>query len=222
LNANVAAGKAVNNPSVPVTFPTDSSSQSQAARVEAALVTLQNLHGPGQGCPASSTTLSAQLTAAQNGQAAPAPAPAPAAPAPAAPAPAAPAPANNAAAAPAASSGTASAAQVAQLAPNLGFTAGRNPDGTGNCDGINGPNGQPIKIPCACPPSQADFVTALQANVAAGKAVNNPSVPFSFPTDSSSQSQAARIEAGLVTLQNLHGPGQGCPASSSTLSVSFD
>src|ERR1700722_5408343 len=30
--------------------------------------------------------------------------------------------------------------------------------GHGNCDGaVNGANGQPIKVPCSCPPSQADF-----------------------------------------------------------------
>ena len=86
---------------------------------------------------------------------------------------------------------------------------------------MNGANGQPIKVPCACPPDPATFAQALNANVAAGKAVNNPSVPFSFPTDNSAASLAARIQASLVTLQNLHGPGQGCPASSTTLSVSF-
>ncbi|KII90821.1 hypothetical protein PLICRDRAFT_39418 [Plicaturopsis crispa FD-325 SS-3] len=106
----------------------------------------------------------------------------------------------------------------ADLIPNLGFTAGRNPTGTGDCDGaVNGPNGAPIKIPCACPPDAATFAQALNANVAAGQAVNNPSVKVSFPTDQAPASQRARIQAGLVTLQNLHGPGVGCPASSSTL-----
>ena len=60
---------------------------------------------------------------------------------------------------------------------------------------------------------------ALEANVAAGRAVNNPNVPFSFPLDDSRQSQIARIQASLVTLQNLRGPGVGCPAASTTLSV---
>ena len=127
------------------------------------------------------------------------------------------------------------------LIPNLGATAGKNPDGmciffisnnakikqntisgVGNCDGaVNGANGQPIKVPCACPPDAATFAQALNANIAAGKAVNNPSVPFSFPTDNNAASLAARIQASLVTLQNLNGPGKGCPASSTTLSVCF-
>jgi len=203
LNANVAAGHAVNNPSVALSFPTDNSKASQQARIEAAIITLQNLNGPGVGCPASSTTFVAQQAAINAEPASGAAPPPAAAPAPA-PAPAAPASNNN----------------LAALVPNLGFTSGRNPTGTGNCDGaVNGPNGQPIAIPCACPPAQADFVNDVLANVAAGKVINNPGIPFSFPTDNSQASQAARVEAALVTLQNLHGPGVGCPASSSTLSA---
>jgi hypothetical protein len=57
--------------------------------------------------------------------------------------------------------------------------------------------------------------------VAAGHAVNNPSVAVTFPTDDSNASKAARIQASLVTLQNLKGPGVGCPAASTTLRVSF-
>ena len=89
-------------------------------------MTLQNLNGPGKGCPASSTTLLAQqraITDGANNAATAAPAPANAVPV----------PANNAAA------GAPSAADVARLAPALGFTAGRNPTGTGDCDGaVNG------------------------------------------------------------------------------------
>ena len=48
-----------------VSFPTGSSNADQAARIQAALVTIQNLNGPGVGCPAASTTLLAQLTAVQ-------------------------------------------------------------------------------------------------------------------------------------------------------------
>jgi hypothetical protein len=45
------------------------------------------------------------------------------------------------------------------LVPDLGFTAGKNPTGTGDCDGaVNGPDGKPIKIPCACPPDRATFL----------------------------------------------------------------
>lgn len=200
MNANVAAGKAVNNPSVAVTFPTGNSKNDQLGRIQAALVTLQNLNGPGKGCPAVSTTLLAQQKAISEGTApppaaAPAPAPAPAPPA----------------------SGNAGGVDPA-LVPDLGFTAGLNPTGTGDCDGaVNGADGKPIKIPCACPPDRDTFIKALSANVAAGKAVNNPSVGVSFPTDNSKQSKLARIEASLVTLQNLNGPGKGCPAVSTTL-----
>jgi hypothetical protein len=54
---------AVNNPSVKVAFPTDNSKESQSVRINAALVTLQNLNGSGKGCPAVSTTLLAQQKA---------------------------------------------------------------------------------------------------------------------------------------------------------------
>jgi hypothetical protein len=93
-----------------------------------------------------------------------------------------------------------------------------NPTGTGDCDGaVKNASGQVIKIPCSCPPSQADFVKALEANVAAGRVINNSKVPFSFPTDNSKASQAERVRAALTTLQNLNGEGKGCPASSTTL-----
>ena len=65
LVGDVMAGQAVNNPSVKVSFPLDNSVQSQLARVNTALVTLQNLFGSGKGCPAVSTTLSAQQAALQ-------------------------------------------------------------------------------------------------------------------------------------------------------------
>ena len=54
------------SPTVAVSFPTGNSKQDQAARIEAAIVTLQNLHGPGIGCPSAATTLGAQLKAAQS------------------------------------------------------------------------------------------------------------------------------------------------------------
>ena len=44
------------------------------------------------------------------------------------------------------------------LVPEFGVTAGVNPDGTGNCDGITGANGQPILIPCQCPPDRNTFI----------------------------------------------------------------
>jgi hypothetical protein len=202
LNANVNAGHAVNNPSILVSFPSDDSKDSKLARINAAIVTLQNLRGPGVGCPASSTTFVAQRQAIEEGNDLTPPPPSPATPPPPRP----PVP-------PADSS-------VAALAPSLGFKSGVNPTGTGDCDGVvNGPNGLPIKIPCTCPPDQASFISALETNVAAGHAVNNTGVPFSFPLDDSKQSKVARIQASLVTLQNLWGPGVGCPASSSTLSA---
>jgi len=201
LNANVAAGHATNNPSIAVSFPTDSSQASASARIEAAIVTLQNLNGPGVGCPAASTTFVAQQAAIQAGTAPPAPAPASpvAAPAAPAPAPAAPAPAGGV---------------DASLVPQFGVTAGQSPDGTGNCIGINN-----IKIPCSCPPDRNTFIADLNANVAAGHATNNPSIAVSFPTGSDNASAAQRIEAAIVTLQNLNGPGVGCPAASTTFSA---
>lgn len=202
LNANVAAGHAVNNPSIALSFPTDSSQASQVARIQAAIVTLQNLNGPGVGCPAASTTFSAQLAAAQAGTASP-------------PAAAAPAPAPAAAPAPAPAAAADSSSLVpASLIPAFGVTAGTSPDGTGNCVGING-----ILIPCSCPPDLATFTADLNANVAAGHAVNNPSVALSFPTGSSASDAATRIEAAIITLQNLNGPGVGCPAASTTFSA---
>jgi hypothetical protein len=53
----------VNNPSVSVTFPLGDSNADKSARITAALITLQNLNGPGKGCPAVSTTLLAQQKA---------------------------------------------------------------------------------------------------------------------------------------------------------------
>lgn len=194
LNANVAAGHATNNPGIAVSFPSDNSQASQLARINAALVTLQNLNGPGVGCPASSTTFVAQQKAIQEGTAAPPPAtPAPASAAPATPA---------------------SGGVDVSLVPEFGVTAGQSPDGTGNCIGINN-----IKIPCSCPPDRNTFIADLNANVAAGHATNNPSVSLSFPTGDSNADKAARIEASIITLQNLNGPGVGCPAASTTFSA---
>lgn len=63
LSQNVAAGFVINNPTVPISFPTDNSTASQLARLEAATVTLQSLTGPGVGCPQASTTFGAQQAA---------------------------------------------------------------------------------------------------------------------------------------------------------------
>ncbi|KAI4517855.1 hypothetical protein K525DRAFT_209938 [Schizophyllum commune Loenen D] len=226
LNANVAAGKAVNNPSVAVTFPEDDSTESQLARIQASLVTLQNLNGPGKGCPAASTTLLAQQKTIQaGGSASSAASSAPASSPPAAAAAAAPAASSPAAASSAASpasvssSATGTSANIdPALVPDFGIEAGTNPTGTGDCDGVAGADGKPVKIPCQCPPDKDTFIQSLSANVAAGFAVNNPDVKIgAFPTGDSAEDQITRIQASLVTLQNLDGPGKGCPAASTTL-----
>jgi len=202
LNANVAAGRAVNNPSVAVSFPTDNSKASQVARIQAAIVTLQNLKGPGVGCPAASTTFVAQQQAIQNSNI---PSVVSASPSPAT------------SASPAATPPAPVAGGVdATLVPQFGVQPGVNPTATGDCDGITNAAGKVVKIPCSCPPDRNIFIQSLSANVAAGKAVNNPSVTVSFPTDDSKASQITRIQAAIVTLQNLKGPGIGCPAASTT------
>eukprot|EP00918_Siedleckia_nematoides_P067972 GHVU01147913.1.p1 GENE.GHVU01147913.1~~GHVU01147913.1.p1 ORF type:complete len:210 (+),score=38.71 GHVU01147913.1:247-876(+) len=192
-------------PALQFSFPSDNSQASQLARIDAALVTLQNLNGPGVGCPASSTTFVAQQAAIQAGTTAPAAAASPAAAAASSPA---------AAASPSAAPAPATGGVDASLVPQFGVTAGHSPDGTGNCIGINN-----IKIPCSCPPDRDTFIADLNANVAAGHATNNPSVSLSFPTGSDNASSAARIEASIITLQNLNGPGVGCPAASTTFSA---
>ena len=81
MNANVAAGHVLNNPSVLLSFPEDNSKASQLARLNAASDTLQNLNGPGKGCPIVSTTFQAQA-AAINAGTQPAPSASPSVPSP--------------------------------------------------------------------------------------------------------------------------------------------
>lgn len=206
LSANAAAGQVVNNPSVKVSFPTDNSKASQLARIQTAIVTLQNLRGPGVGCPAASTTFLAQQRAIAAGPdtGSPVPAPTPASPAPTPESPA-----------PTPTPGPAGSVDP-NLVPQFGLQAGLNPTGTGDCDGIKNAAGQVVKISCSCPPDRDSFIASLSANVAAGHAINNPGVAVSFPTDNSKASKLARIQAAIVTLQNLRGPGVGCPAASTT------
>jgi hypothetical protein len=209
LNDNVKAGRAVNNPTIAVSFPTGDSKDDKLARIQAALVTLQNLKGPGVGCPAASTTLLAQQKAIQDGtDVNAAPQTQPAAPKPQ------PAKGSNPPAPP--TNGGNGGVDPA-LVPEFGHQAGLNPTGTGDCDGITNDAGKVVKVPCSCPPDRNSFIQALSQNVAAGKVVNNPGISVSFPTDDSNASKAARIQAALVTLQNLKGPGVGCPAASTTL-----
>jgi len=241
LNANVAAGHVLNNPSVLLSFPEDNSKASQLARLNAASVTLQNLNGPGKGCPVVSTTFQAQA-AAINAGTQPASSASSSVPSssqthkvnddtrPASSAnPSVPSSSlastvnkDSTLTAPSAtpSSSSVTPAQIEALAPQLGFTSGKNPTGTGNCDGaINGANGKPILVPCDCPPDQATFNQHLVEDVLAGHAVNNPSVKVTYPLDNSVGSQLARVDTALVTLQNLNGTGKGCPAVSTTLST---
>jgi len=206
LNANVLAGHAVNNTAITVSFPTDNSQASQLARIHTAIVTLQNLQGPGQGCPSASTTFNQQAQDIQAGISAappetPAPPPSPAL------APTSPSPAPS------------SVGVNPTLVPQFGHAAGLNPTGTGNCGGVTNAAGVVIEVPCSCPPDRNSFIQSLNANVNAGHAVNNPSIAVSFPNDPNDQSKAsqlARIDAALLTLQNLRGPGVGCPAASTT------
>jgi hypothetical protein len=101
---------------------------------------LQNLRGPGVGCPAASTTFLAQQKAIQDGaDNTPAPAPAPS-PAPAPQTPAA-------------------GGVDPTLVPEFGHQAGLNPTGTGDCDGaVKNAAGETVKIPCSCPPDRDSFL----------------------------------------------------------------
>jgi hypothetical protein len=159
---------AVNNPSVKVSFPTGDSKQDQSARISAASITIQNLNGPGKGCPFVSTKLGALQKAIDQGTGVSSSANPPASTPPVNTPPAnntqvdvTPVnntPANNAVVND--TSGTPDAATITQLAPPLGFQSGVNPTGTGDCDGaINGADGKPIKIPCACPPAQDVYIS---------------------------------------------------------------
>ncbi|KAI0298177.1 hypothetical protein B0F90DRAFT_1669208 [Multifurca ochricompacta] len=103
------------------------------------------------------------------------------------------------------------------LIPQFGATRGVNPTATGTCDGpTNGADGKPVQVPCTCPPDRATFIASLNANVNAGHIVNNPSISAPFPTDDSKASQIVRLQTAMATLQNLNGPGQGCPVASTT------
>lgn len=111
---------------------------------------------------------------------------------------------------------------VDRLAPQLGSQPNNNPNGSGDCDGPRQPDGSVKLVPCACPPVREEFINQLLANIQAGHAVRNPSVKLSFPTGNSKADQHARITAGTITLQNLNGPGQGCPNVSTTFKAQSD
>jgi hypothetical protein len=111
-------------------------------------------------------------------------------------------------------------ATIARLAPDLGASQPLPPSGAGDCLGpVNGPDGKPARVPCQCPPTRENYIAQLTANVRASKAIHNPSVGISFPVGDSVADKQARITAAAITLQNLDGPGKGCPLVSTTLGV---
>ena len=163
-----------------VSFPTGDSNAEKSARLTAASITLQNLDGPGKGCPVVSTTFPLQQKAIDAGTDATTPANPPANNISDDDTPAKNIPANNTIPVnntPAKNtsvnttpinntqaSGVLDAATITQLAPPLGFESGVNPTGTGDCDGaINGTDGKPIKIPCDCPPAQDVYISVCLA-----------------------------------------------------------
>ena len=169
---NVQAGFAVNNPSVKVSFPTGDSKQDKSGRITAASITIQNLNGPGKGCPFASTKLGALQKTVNDGTDATTPVNPPANNTPADNTPSSNTPTNNTTPAkdtPAnnttpvpdtPANGTLDATTITRLAPELGFKSGVNPTGSGDCDGaVNGTDGKPIKIPCDCPPAQDVYIS---------------------------------------------------------------
>ncbi|EMD39658.1 hypothetical protein CERSUDRAFT_111963 [Gelatoporia subvermispora B] len=229
VNTNVNAGIVVNNPSLQVSFPTDDSIGSQLARLNTAFDTLQNFAGPGVGCPIESTDWTQLRVEISDGDvptstpSAPSsnPTSAPSAPptsAPSAPPSSGPTVVPTTVASPSAASSAPSAAPTGgvdpALVPPFGVQAGVNPDGQGSCDGIDGPDGVPVLIPCTCPPDRDTFIADVSANVAAGFIISNPGLQISWPTDNSTASQLARLNTAFDTLQNLDGIGVGCPIQS--------
>ncbi|KAI0316670.1 hypothetical protein OF83DRAFT_1059983, partial [Amylostereum chailletii] len=109
---------------------------------------------------------------------------------------------------------------IAMLTPDLGFTAGLNPKGNGNCDGaVRDGSGQPVQVPCSCPPDRSPFVDSVIVNVNAHHIVNNPSIGVQFEVDNTTDALITRLQTAIDTLQNLLGSGIGCPIESTTLSV---
>lgn len=49
--------------------------------------------------------------------------------------------------------------QIDALTPQFGHEADVNPTGTGDCDGaVNDASGNPVKVPCDCPPDRTAFI----------------------------------------------------------------
>ena len=138
----------MNNSGIAVSFPIGNDKASKLARMNAALVTLQNLRGPGVGCPAASTTFVAQLKAIQGSTDSPAQQP----------------PASSSPVSVPASQPPSIGVDLA-LVPEFGHQAGLNPTGTGDCDGITNAAGQVIKVPCFCPPDRGAFLKVCSTPV---------------------------------------------------------
>jgi len=67
--------------------------------------------------------------------------------------------------------------------------------------------------------SLIEKLQALFRDASLGQAANNPTVKVSFPTGDSNADKRARLTAGTIALQNLNGPGQGCPNVSTTFAA---
>lgn len=102
------------------------------------------------------------------------------------------------------------------LVPDFGVKTNTNANAkqTGSCDGFAAATNALTLIPCSCPPSRAAFLDALNKNVAAGSVQGTPVKFNNNASDQSAATNQARGTAMLVTLQNLNGPGKGCPAAS--------
>jgi len=88
----------------------------------------------------------------------------------------------------------------AALVPPFGITPGQDPV-NGSCRGYNG-----VRIPCNCPPDRNTFLTKFRSEV------DRNALPF--PLDNSAASKKTRVRSGITVLQNLQGPGLGCPVTS--------
>lgn len=102
------------------------------------------------------------------------------------------------------------------LVPDFGVVPGTNANAkqTGSCDGFAAATNAVTLIPCNCPPNRATFLAALNENVAKGSVEGTPVEFSNDATDQSEATNTQRATALLVTLQNLNGPGVGCPAAS--------
>jgi hypothetical protein len=94
------------------------------------------------------------------------------------------------------------------LVPSFGIQRGIKLPNSADCAGLNNK-----AIPCQCPPLRDDFIAKLSKFTAAGNAFGTP---VKFPQGDDKNSARQRIGALTVTLQNLEGPGKGCPIVSTT------